>query len=102
MISATESAAGTLLFRVSGIDCPSCATTITRSLTHEGRVEDVQVDVFKGEVRVRLRKGGASREEVARLLSAAGYPVRSDIRSAPRPRGPTLTAAIAGDRKSVV
>ncbi len=96
MISATESSAGTLLFRVSGIDCPSCATTITRSLTHEGRVEDVQVDVFKGEVRVRLRAGGASREEVTRLLSAAGYPVRSDARSVARPRGPSAAAAIAG------
>ncbi len=86
----------TLLFRVSGIDCPSCAATITRSLTREGRVEDVQVDVLKGEVRVRLNSTSATREDLSRILGAAGYPVRADHGATERPVGPLVAAVLSG------
>ena len=85
-----------LLFRVSGIDCPSCAATITRTLTAAGRVEEVQVDVLKGEVRVRLPENGPSRGEIARLLADAGYPVRPDGPDDTRPVGPLRAAVLSG------
>ncbi len=96
MTTATGAAPRTLLFRVSGIDCPSCAATITRSLASPGRVEDIEVDVLKGEVRVRLPADGPSREELARQLAAAGYPVRPENGGVARPRGPLVAAVLSG------
>jgi Cd2+/Zn2+-exporting ATPase len=88
----------TELFRVSGIDCPSCAGTIAKSVSGMPGVEDVAVDILKGEVKVTLREGGTSRPALAQAITAAGYPVRPEGPSgaAGRPRGPLLAAVISG------
>jgi Cd2+/Zn2+-exporting ATPase len=84
-------------FRVSGIDCASCADTITRGLARVNGVRDVQVNVLKGEVRVQVDPGGAPREELAAAIERAGHPVVSDKAGlAPRPRGPMLAALLSG------
>lgn len=86
----------TLLFRVSGIDCPSCATTITRSVEAAGKVQRVAVDVLKGEVRVTVPAGGPSRDALARAIVSAGYKVRPENTAPVRSRGPLIAATISG------
>ena len=87
----------TLLFRVSGIDCPSCAGTITKSLDRVAGVEQVAVDVLKGEVRVTITSGGPGRDALAKAITKAGYPVRSETAArGPRPRGPLAATVVSG------
>jgi Cd2+/Zn2+-exporting ATPase len=86
-----------LLFRVSGIDCPSCAVPITKALEAVPGVNKVAVDVLKGEVRVSVGRPAPARAELARAIKSVGYGVRE---SAPtdvdRPRGPLIAALISG------
>lgn len=86
----------TQLFRVSGIDCPSCAGTISKSLDRLDGVSDVMVDVLKGEVKVMVAGHGPSRDVLARAIAAAGFPVRSDGPAVERPRGPLIAALVSG------
>jgi len=86
----------TQLFRVSGIDCSSCAGTISKSLDRLEGVRGVAVDVLKGEVRVTVAGSGPSRAALAGAIAAAGFPVRPDGPSAARPRGPLLAAVTSG------
>lgn len=86
----------TQLFRVSGIDCPSCAGTITRSIEAAGAVERVAVDVLKGEVRVTVPAGGPSREALTRAIANAGFSVRPESVAPVRPRGPLIAATVSG------
>ena len=86
----------TVLFRVSGIDCPSCAGTITRSIEAAGRVRGVAVDVLKGEVRVTVPMGGPSRAALAEAIASAGYQVRPENTAPVRPSGPLIAATISG------
>ncbi len=85
----------THLFRVSGIDCPSCAEVITRALTRVDGVTAVQVDLMKSEVRVEA--GPAASGEAMRVaLAGAGHPVTGS--SGPRwhLNGPLLAAVVSG------
>ena len=85
------------LFRVGGIDCASCAVTITRGLERVNGVRDVQVDILKGEVRVSVASGGAPRAELAAAIKRAGHPVVSEQGTvAPRARGPMWAAVVSG------
>ncbi|HSB53087.1 MAG TPA: cation-translocating P-type ATPase [Gemmatimonadales bacterium] len=86
----------THLFRVGGIDCPSCADVITRALTRVDGVQSVQVDLMKSEVRVEAEPV-ATKDLLVRTLAQAGHPVHDrDGYAAGRPRGPALAAALSG------
>ncbi|MBK8006434.1 MAG: heavy metal translocating P-type ATPase [Gemmatimonadetes bacterium] len=86
------------LFRVGGIDCPSCAAGISRAVGQLPGVEAVAVDVLKGEVRVTVAQGGATRAALAQAITEAGHPVRADRPGATeaRPRGPLRAAMLSG------
>ncbi len=85
------------LFRVGGIDCPSCAIGISRGLERLAGVREVQVDVLKGEVRVQVESGGAPRGQLAAAIERAGHPVKPDHGAiAARPRGPLFAALVSG------
>ena len=61
--------------RVEGMDCPSCAEQIERSLgTLEG-VDDVQVDVVGGRVRVRYAEGKLARGDLTGAIRRVGFRV---------------------------
>lgn len=83
------------LFRVGGIDCPSCADGITRALERIDGVRAVQVDVMKSEVRVEAEPV-ATRDRLCLALEQAGHPVSQDRSAAVRPRGPLLAAVVSG------
>ncbi len=89
-------ASQTELFRVSGIDCASCAGTISKSLDRLEGVSGVAVDVLKGEVRVTVTPRGPSRDALARAISGAGFPVRPTGLALERPQGPLIAAAVSG------
>jgi Zn2+/Cd2+-exporting ATPase len=79
------------------MDCPSCAEGITRGLTRLAGVREVQVDVLKGEVRVRVEPGGAAPADLVAAIERAGHPVRQDHTAlSARPRGPFVAALLSG------
>jgi Zn2+/Cd2+-exporting ATPase len=61
--------------RVGGMDCPSCADDIMRSLGKLEGVEDVRVDVVGGKVRVAYTDGKLARGDLAGAIRRVGYKV---------------------------
>jgi copper chaperone CopZ len=60
--------------KVSGLVCDFCARTIQKSLARTGKVEDVQVDLDKGEVFVQTKPDVLiSDEEINRAILDSGY-----------------------------
>ncbi len=86
-----------VLLRVGGMDCPSCATPIIRSLERLQGVTGVTVNVLQGEVRVAVTETAPSRTVLAQAVTAAGFTVQAD--AAPvlsHSRGPLVSAVISG------
>ncbi len=65
-------------FVVGGMDCPSCAEDITRSLKKLDAVQDVDVDVMGGKVRVRYAEDKLSRGDIAGAIRRIGFKVEDD------------------------
>ena len=65
-------------FRVTGMDCPSCADDITRALKKLEGVEDVRVDVLGGQVQVKYAEGKLARGDLAGTIQRLGYQVHDD------------------------
>jgi Cd2+/Zn2+-exporting ATPase len=61
--------------RVGGMDCPSCADDIKRSLSKLEGIEDVRVDVVGGKVRVSYAEGKLARGDIAGAIRRVGYKV---------------------------
>ncbi len=59
--------------RVGGMDCPSCAASIDRTLTALAGVQDVQVDVVGGTVRVRYVADALSPADLSGAIRQIGY-----------------------------
>lgn len=62
-------------FEVGGMDCPSCADDIKRSLGKLEGIEDVRVDVVGGKVRVAYAHGKLARGDLAGAIRRVGYKV---------------------------
>src|SRR5581483_935370 len=62
-------------FRVSGMDCPSCADDVRRSLEKLEGVHDIQVDVLGGRVRVSYAADKLVRGDLAGAIQRIGYQV---------------------------
>ncbi len=94
----TAPAIRTDLFRLTGVDCPSCAGHLTRALEPVPGVRAVRVDVLKSEVQVEVVEPGPSRGALVAAIARAGYGVRADDPAGPavRPRGPLVAAAGSG------
>lgn len=63
---------------VSGMDCPSCAEDIKRSLGKLEGVQDVAVDVLGGKVRVSYAEGKLARGDFTGALERIGYRVEGE------------------------
>src|SRR3954471_24482607 len=61
--------------RIGGMDCPSCAAEITRSLAGLEGVRDVRVDVLGGKVTVSYAGGKVARGDLAGAIRRVGYRV---------------------------
>lgn len=61
--------------RVGGMDCPSCAEDIRRSLASLEGIQDVQVDVVGGKVSVSYADGKLARGDIAGAIRRVGYRV---------------------------
>jgi Cd2+/Zn2+-exporting ATPase len=69
--------------RVGGMDCPSCAEDIKRSLGKLEGVQDVAVDVLGGKVRVTYAEGKLARGDFTGAVERIGYRVEGeDVRRA--------------------
>lgn len=83
-------------FRVSGMDCASCAAAIERAVSDLDGVQAVQVDVMGGTVRV-ARRAEFGNTDVARAIRSAGYQVQDETVDQRRVhRGRLIAAAISG------
>lgn len=81
---ATEIAAGeTLVAKVNGLVCDFCAQSIRKIVGKDDAVQNVQVDLSSGQVRVNL-KPGKSLDDAAleKLIRKSGYTLVSVDRSA--------------------
>lgn len=62
--------------RVGGMDCPSCAEDIRKSLEKLGGVQDVEVDVLGGKVKVGYAEGKVARGDLVGAIQRIGYRVK--------------------------
>ncbi len=60
---------------VGGMDCPSCAEDIRRSLRTLEGIQDVEADVLGGKVRVKYAAGKLARGDIAGAIRRVGYQV---------------------------
>lgn len=68
--------------QVAGLACPFCAYGIEKKLNSIEGVEDIKVDVAKGEVIVTMAEGIALPENLAReQIRKAGFSLRSFTKS---------------------
>ena len=72
----TNSSSAHCELRVEGMDCLSCADQIQRSLGALEGVDDVQVDVVGGRVRVRYADDKLARGDLAGAIRRIGYRVQ--------------------------
>lgn len=63
----------TVALRVNGMSCVHCACRIEQALRELPGVNAVAVDLDRGHVNVQVSEDGASAEELAAAVKAAGY-----------------------------
>ena len=64
--------------RVGGMDCASCAAAVEGALKQLDGVQDVQVDVVGGRVRVGYAEGKVARGDLSGAIRRVGYRVEDD------------------------
>ncbi|MEJ7759357.1 MAG: heavy metal translocating P-type ATPase [Gemmatimonadaceae bacterium] len=73
--------------RVDGMDCASCAAPIERALSELNGVDDVQVDVVGGRVRVKYSESAVRRDDIAGAIRRIGYGVGDAVEPGISTRG---------------
>ena len=73
-----EGSTATYELRVGGMDWASCAAAIERSLSSLAGVQDVNVDVVGGRVRVAYADGKVAHRDLAGAIRRVGYTVLDD------------------------
>ena len=73
--------AETIDIKVNGLVCDFCARTIEKTFMRTGQVENMEVDLAKGDVRVTTKPGAEiSDEKITELITDAGYNVKGITR----------------------
>lgn len=62
------------VLKVKGMSCQHCVMSVTKALNQLNGVQNVQVDLGKGEVRFENTKE-VSTDEIAKAITDAGYEV---------------------------
>jgi Cu+-exporting ATPase len=75
-------AAAAYSMAVRGMDCASCAESVSHALRSLDGVQEVHVDVIGGRVDVRYADGNLAPADLVRAVQRSGYAVRDD--AAPR------------------
>lgn len=65
-----------ILFKVEGMDCPSCADTIEKEVCILPGVENVQVNFSSGRLKLTIKDGGTDEETVIGAVKKLGYTVK--------------------------
>jgi Zn2+/Cd2+-exporting ATPase len=92
MTSEVAGARADTQLRVSGMDCASCAAAVEAALKRLDGVDEVNVDVVGGRVRIRYAEGKVERRQMAAAIRSVGYqvePGRSE--GAPDDTSPVLS-----------
>ncbi|WP_336328628.1 heavy-metal-associated domain-containing protein [Halovenus sp. HT40] len=63
----------TTQFRVMDFDCPSCASTVERSLLNQEGVEDVEVHYTTGRVEIQYNESVADPSTFEQTIENQGY-----------------------------
>jgi copper chaperone len=64
------------ILKVKGMSCQHCVMSVTKALTQLEGIENVKVDLQRGEVRFDNREGVAS-DRISKAIEEAGYEVIS-------------------------
>ena len=62
-------------YRVTGMDCPSCAAKIVKATEQIGGVDDVQVSIASQVMTLRVDRPDARLPELERVVTALGYQI---------------------------
>lgn len=73
-----ENGATSCTLEVGGMDCGSCAESVSRALRSLEGVQDVRVDVVGGRVQVEYAEGKLARGDLAGAVRRVGYRVKDD------------------------
>lgn len=73
MSSTTTSAPATARYRITGMDCPSCAAKIEKAARAVGGVEEVKVSIASQIMTLRLDDPDAHLPEIERTITGLGY-----------------------------
>jgi len=65
------------ILKVKGMSCQHCVMSVTQALGQFGGIQNVQIDLAKGEVRFDNREGVAP-EQIEKAITDAGYEVLSN------------------------
>jgi Co/Zn/Cd efflux system component/copper chaperone CopZ len=86
MSTTTTSAPATARYRITGMDCPSCAAKIEKAMWTVGGVEEVKVSIASKIMTLRLDDPDARLPEIERTITGLGYqldrldrPARAEI-----------------------
>jgi len=78
LIPIAQASGPSYALQVDGLACPFCAYGIEKKLSHIEGVDDIQVDIKKGEVIVIMAEGVPLAEDLARKkVKDAGFTLRS-------------------------
>jgi copper chaperone len=68
------------ILKVKGMSCQHCVMSVTKALTQLEGIENVKVDLQRGEVRFDNREGVVS-DRISKAIEEAGYEVISQSAS---------------------
>lgn len=81
VILSVSAYAETIDIKVNGLVCDFCARTIEKTFMRTGKVEDIEVNLGEGYVKVTTKPGAEiSDEKINELINDAGYNVNGITR----------------------
>jgi copper chaperone CopZ len=81
IFTATAAYAETIDVKVNGLVCDFCARTIEKTFMRTGQVEEIEVNLGEGYVKVTTKPGAEiSDEKITQLITDAGYDLKSITR----------------------
>ncbi|MDD3920274.1 MAG: heavy metal translocating P-type ATPase [Eubacteriales bacterium] len=72
-------------YKVEGMTCAACSAHVDKAVRHLPFVEDVQVDLLSGAMRVQTKDGETHTQEIVNAVDHAGYHAVSGEKAAEKP-----------------
>lgn len=102
MTIVTSSNASTVRYRVTGMDCPSCATKIEAAARKVPGITEIKVSIASQEMNLRVQDAAGMLPEVERTVEGLGYQLaRLDTSNGDEDKNPDLTHVTTAYKRAV-